>query len=127
MNSLRSSRNRGLYRSRNGVVFGVCRGLAEYFDFSVFWIRAIAVLVFLLSGLWPVVVLYFIASLLMKPEPVRPFETEEERDFYDNYIHSRQGAARRLKRRFESLERRIRRMEDTVTSREFDWDQKINS
>ena len=35
---------RGLYRSRNGVLLGVCRGIADYFDFSVFWIRATAVI-----------------------------------------------------------------------------------
>ena len=26
----------GIYRSRNNKVLGVCRGLAEHFDFSVF-------------------------------------------------------------------------------------------
>ncbi|MCJ7776670.1 MAG: PspC domain-containing protein, partial [Desulfobulbaceae bacterium] len=31
----------GLYRSRNGIILGVCRGVAEYFDFSVFWARTI--------------------------------------------------------------------------------------
>ena len=30
---------RGLYRSRNGVILGVCRGIADYFDLSAFWIR----------------------------------------------------------------------------------------
>ncbi|HHP7233096.1 MAG TPA: PspC domain-containing protein, partial [Desulfobacterales bacterium] len=35
---------RGLYRSRNGVILGVCRGIADHFDFSVFWIRLFAVL-----------------------------------------------------------------------------------
>ncbi|MBP1742726.1 MAG: pspC [Deltaproteobacteria bacterium] len=33
----------GLYRSRKGAILGVCRGIAEYFDFSVFWTRAIAI------------------------------------------------------------------------------------
>ena len=27
---------KGLYRSRNGAIFGVCRGIAEYFDFFCF-------------------------------------------------------------------------------------------
>ena len=35
----RGSAGRGMYRSRSGVVSGVCRGLAEYYDFSVFWLR----------------------------------------------------------------------------------------
>lgn len=61
--------NRGLYRSRNGILLGVCRGVAEYFDFSVFWIRALAVILFIFTGFWPVVGLYILAALLMKSEP----------------------------------------------------------
>ena len=59
----------GLYRSRDGVVCGVCRGLAEYFDVSVFGTRAVAVIAFLLTGFWPTVVAYFIAAIMMKKEP----------------------------------------------------------
>jgi phage shock protein C len=71
-------------------------------------------------------VIYFVASLLMKPEPVRPLETEEEKEFYDSYTSSRQRAANRLKHRFRNLDRRIQRMEDMVTTREFEWDRKFN-
>ena len=117
----------GLYRSRNGVILGVCRGIAEYFDFSAFWARAIAVGLLIFSGFWPVAILYFIAALLMKPEPAIRIDTDEEQEFYDSYVHSRKGAIDRLKRRYDNLERRIRRMEDTVTSREFNWDSKLNT
>ena len=108
----------GLYRSRNGIILGVCRGIAEYFDFSVFWVRAIVVIVLFVSGFWPIMALYFIAALLMKPKPVVPIQTEEEQEFYDSYTHSSKGAVERLKRRYDSLERRIQRMEHTVTARE---------
>ncbi|HHP7235741.1 MAG TPA: envelope stress response membrane protein PspC, partial [Desulfobacterales bacterium] len=69
--------------------------------------------------------LYLLAALLMKPEPVIPIEDDDERAFYDRYVHSRRGAVQRLRQRFERLERRIRRMEHFVTSREFDWDRRI--
>ena len=115
----------GVYRSRSGVIFGVCRGLAEHFDFSVFWARAIAIIFLLVSGFWPAIGLYLIATLLMKPAPVVPIKTEAEQEFYDSYTHSRHMAARRLKRRFENLERRLQRMEHIVTTREFDWDNKL--
>jgi phage shock protein C len=118
--------DRGLYRSRNGAIAGVCRGLAEYYDFSVFWLRVIVVFLLFFSGFWPVLFVYFVASLVIKPEPVRPIHTEDEQDFYDNYVRSRSSAARRLKRRYQDLERRLQRMEDTVTGREFEWDQKMN-
>lgn len=117
----------GIYRSRSGVIFGVCRGLAEHFRFSVFWARAIAVIFLLISGLWPAIGLYLIATLLMKPAPVVPIQTEDEQEFYDSYTNSRHMAIRRLKRRFENLEYRLQRMEDIVTAREFDWDNRLDS
>ncbi|MBW2610163.1 MAG: envelope stress response membrane protein PspC [Deltaproteobacteria bacterium] len=116
----------GIYRSRNGMILGVCRGVAEYFNFSVFWTRAIVILLLFITGLWPITGLYFVAALLMKPEPVIPIHDDEEQEFYHSYVHSRRGAAERLKRRFKNLERRIQRMEHTVTQREYDWESKLN-
>jgi len=116
----------GMYRSRNGIILGVCRGIAEYFDFSIFWTRAVALILLFFTGLWPIVVLYFIAALIMKPEPVLPLRTDDQQEFYESYIHSRKSAADRLKRRYEKLERRIQRMENYVTSPEFDWEHKLN-
>jgi len=116
-----------LYRSRHGIILGVCRGIASYFDFSVFWIRAIAVILLFISGLWPIAAIYFIAALLIKPEPVVPFQTDEEQDFYESYVHSRQGAVDRIKRRYETLKRRIQRLEHTVTTKEYDWESRLNS
>ena len=118
---------KGPYRSRSGILLGVCKGLADYFDFSVFWIRIIIILVFFLSGLWPIIAIYIIASLLMKPEPISPFETEDEQDFYDSYMSSKEKTSRRLKRRYENLDRRIRRMEDAVTGRDFGWERRMNT
>jgi len=115
----------GIYRSRNGVIFGVCRGLGEHFDFSIFWARVIAIIFLIVTGFWPAIGVYLIATLLMKPAPVIPIETEAEQEFYDSYTNSRHLAAQRIKRRYENLERRIRRMEHIVTAREFDWDEKL--
>ena len=93
----------GLYRSRHGVLLGVCRGLAQFFDFSVFWAR-----------------------LLMKPEPVIPIRNEDEQEFYDSYTGNRHRALKRLKHRFERLERRIQQMEHIVTAPEYAWDRRMN-
>ena len=122
-----SSVAHGIYRSREGVILGVCRGLGEHFDFSTFWIRAGFIILFLLSGFWPVIGIYIAAALLMKPKPVKPINNEEEQEFYESYVNSPSTAAQRLKRQFEKLDRRIKRMEDTVTSRDFEWEQKFKS
>jgi phage shock protein C len=115
-----------LYRSRRGCILGVCRGLAEYANVSVFWTRVIAVALMLFTGFWLVLGLYFLAALLMKPEPVVPLVTEEDGEFYNSYSSSRTMAIRRLKRTFDNLDRRIQHMEDIVTSREYDWNRRMN-
>ncbi len=117
----------GMYRARDGVILGVCKGIAEFYDFSLFWVRAVLVALFVFTGFWPIGVIYIFAALLMKPKPVIPLETEDDREFYDSYTHSRKAAANRLKRRYDNLERRIRRMEDRVTSQEYDFEQKLNA
>ena len=116
-----------IYRSRNGVFLGVCKGVADYFDLSVFWIRMAVVVVFIFSGFWPVIGVYLVAAFFMKPQPVKPIASEREQEFYDSYVHSPKSAARRLKRKFEELERRIRRMEDKVTGRDYEWERRFRS
>lgn len=117
---------RPLFRSRRGIIFGVCRGLADYFNLSVFWMRLGAAVMFVLTGFWPVVIAYLAAALLMKPEPVVPFRSEDDAEFYASYAGSRTGALQRIKRSFDSLDRRIQRMEDIVTSREYSWNKRMN-
>lgn len=123
----RAERQReGLYRSRTGVILGVCKGLAEFFDFSIIGMRVIAVGLLLFSGVWPMVILYFLAALLMKSEPVLPPQTEEEQEFYNSYASSRRMALHRLKRTYDNLDRRIQRLESVVTSREYDWEKRLS-
>lgn len=117
----------GIYRARDGVFLGVCKGISEYFDFSLFWIRMGMVVFFIFSGFWPVIGVYLVAAFFMKPKPIKPIHSEEEREFYDSYVHSPKGATHRLKKKFRDFDRRIRRMEDEVTAREYDWERRFNS
>lgn len=121
-----STERKGLYRSRDGAIFGVCKGIADYLDISVFWTRVVTVIAFFLTWMWPTGVLYFVAALVMKPEPVVPFKTEADAEFYNSYTTSRTAALQRLKRTYDNLERRIRRIEDIVTNREYDWDRRLS-
>lgn len=110
----------GVYRSRQGMLMGVCRGLAQHFNVSVFWLRMVVFLLFLFTGFWPVGVLYIVAGLLLKMEPVIPLKNEQDQEFYQSYTNSRESAIQRVKRKFDNIDRRIQRMEHTVTSREFE-------
>ena len=123
----RSIRNRpsGLYRSRRGVILGVCRGLAEYFDFSTGWVRTITLITLVLTGFWPITGLYLLAAIIMKPEPVIPIDADDEQEFYDSYTGNRHRAVQRLRKRFDRLERRIQNMEHIVTEPGYDWDRRM--
>lgn len=116
---------RGLYRSRDGIILGVCRGVADYFDFSAFWIRAILIVIFILTGFWPVIGIYLLAALLMKSEPGVPGKNHSKRNLRCGFSRTRRETSERLKRKWRHLEKRIRRMEDKVTSREFDWNSRF--
>ncbi len=112
--------SRGLYRSRDGIIFGVCRGFAEYFDVSVFWTRVIVVAAFVLTGIWPVGVAYIAAALIMQAEPGAPSRGRRTRH------EPVRPAGEGLRARFSGLDERIQRLEAVVTSRERDWDERLH-
>jgi len=63
------SEKKHLYRdTENGKIFGVCAGLADYFDADVTLIRVIWVILVLAGtlGLWP----YIILAILIDPKSV---------------------------------------------------------
>jgi len=113
------------YRSRSGMVFGVCKGIAQYMDINVFWFRVVLVVAFFVTGMWMVGVAYVLAALVMKVEPPLPLETPDDEEFYNSYTSSRSLAIRRLKKNYEQLDRRIQRMEAMVTDKEYEWDQRL--
>ena len=117
---------RGLYRSHDGVLLGVCRGIADYFDFSVFWIRAIAVILFICTGFWPIVGVYILAALLMKSDPSRSGPRKSKPGTCRRRHCTGSDTAERLRRKWRHLEKRIRNMEDKVTSREYDWNSRFH-
>ena len=118
--------SRGLYRSRSGAILGVCRGLAGYFGIAAFWVRLIAVFLLLATGLWPITILYIIAAFVMKPEPYVRVRATEGSGYYDSCRYSSQGVFHGVKRKFKNMDRRIRRMEDIVTNKDYDWESRLN-
>ncbi len=120
-------RRNGLYRSREGFIFGVLKGFAEWQNLSVFWTRFLFIVVMTFTGFWPAILAYVFAAIFMKPNPVLPFEHEEDKEFYDSYVSSRKLALQRLKKAADTLERRTVRLEAIVLDREADWDRRFNS
>jgi phage shock protein C len=122
-----SNTSRTLYRSRRGWIFGICQGLADYADLSVCWVRLAAFIALMITGFWPMVLIYIVAAIFLKPAPVVELKNEDDWDFYQTYVSDRKMALSRLKRRCEALDRRTRRMENIVTDREYDWDRRFQS
>ncbi len=54
-----------LYRSSNGLIFGVCEGLANYTGISVGLIRFLAILTFILSGFAPIGIIYLLMAIFI--------------------------------------------------------------
>lgn len=115
----------GPYRARDGVVMGVCKGLAEHLNMNVTVVRVLVILAGLFTTFWPVAICYLAAGMLMKPEPVVPFESIDDQEFYNSYTNSRQMALHRLKHTYDGINRRLQRMEDIVTAKEYDWDKRL--
>ncbi len=76
---------RGFYRDReNGLVFGVCAGIADRFNFRIGTVRLIAVISLLLF-FWLTAGLYLAATFLIKEKPLVYSGRRAENDFWRRY------------------------------------------
>lgn len=78
-------RSRFYRDSERGVILGVCAGIAEYFDWPVWLVRAVTL------GLgWfftiPVIIAYVAAALIAPERPLR-YYGDDERSFWQSRKH----------------------------------------
>lgn len=58
---------------RPGLLFGVCRWLADRLGLPAFWVRLAVLVAAWLSGWWPAIAIYLAAAILLgRARPVRP-------------------------------------------------------
>jgi phage shock protein PspC (stress-responsive transcriptional regulator) len=69
MNSYRYTK---WYRSRHGLIFGVCQGFAEWKDMSAGMIRFVLILIFLFTGIFPIFLIYLGLAIFLPVEPRDP-------------------------------------------------------
>lgn len=69
------SNGKRLYRSRDRMLFGVCRGIAEWKDLPVGWVRFFTFLAFTFTGFFPVGLIYFLAAVFLPIEPDEYFDS----------------------------------------------------
>lgn len=119
-------RNR-LYRdSENGVIFGVCAGLADYFGFDL-KITRIIVAVGALFFFPTVPIIYLILGLLLDDVPRPPRRRKHEDYELRRRVRSEPHATlRSVRHRFRELDRRLQRLEKYVTSRKYNLQREID-
>lgn len=78
---MRYYHGRRLYRSRDGIIWGVCQGLADWMDVQAGIIRAIALVIFVLSGFFPIAGIYAVAALVMPLEPADTAYRHDHREY----------------------------------------------
>lgn len=114
-----------LYRNpENGMVAGVCAGIADYFGVRPFLIRlAVVVGMFFFA---PVLLLgYVIAVLALPVKPPKLYRDEEEEQFWRAVSIKPDRTLAGLTQRFRDTERRVARMEAYVASKEFELNRAI--
>lgn len=116
----------GPFRADDGIIFGVAKGLADHFGWSAGLVRLIIILASIFLFFWPTVILYLVAALIMSPAPPEQFRSQTERDVWLHTQLDPKAAMEQLGRRASSVEKRLRRLEDFVTSREYAWSRKMN-
>ncbi len=76
---------RGFYRDReSGLIFGVCAGIADRFNFRIGIVRIIAV-ISLLMFFWLTAIAYIGATILIKEKPLVYSGGETEYGFWRTY------------------------------------------
>jgi phage shock protein C len=112
-----ASRTRFYRDKRNGKLFGVCAGIADYTGFDISLVRVCFLATVFMSG-GSVLPFYFIAAMVTPTKPLilDRSDTEEEREFWQGVRASPARAARDIRSRFKDMDRRLADIESYVTT-----------
>ena len=125
MSSYASIARRKFHRNKDrAMVGGVCAGLADYFGFNLRMTRILAVLSLIMATLVTLVA-YFGVVLLVPAAPGRSREPQFDPEFRKAIRSAPRQTLGDVKRRFQSLDSRLARLERYVTSSRFNLDQEF--
>ena len=114
-----------LYRDpENGILAGVCAGLATYFGLNRKGLRLVVAFsaIFFLPF---VVVSYVILAVLLRVKPEELDMEDEKAEFWRDVSNAPSDVFSNVRHRFRELDLRLQRMEAFVTSREFEIDREL--
>lgn len=122
--STTSLEHRFVRSSDRAVLGGVCAGLAEYFGFNLKVTRVLAVIGFLMNP--PLATLAYIAVVLLIPaKPTPKPDGKVDPEFRRSLRSSPAQTMSDVRRRFQSLNRRLARLEKYVTSTRYQLDREF--
>jgi phage shock protein C len=111
-----ASRTRFYRDKRNGKLFGVCAGIADYTGFDVSLVRICFLAAMFMSG-GGILPFYFIAALVTPTKPVSLERVDrEEQQFWQGVRASPARAARDISSRMKDIDRRLADIESYVTT-----------
>jgi phage shock protein C len=111
-----ASRTRFYRDKRNGKLFGVCAGIADYTGFDVSLVRICFLAAMFMSG-GGILPFYFIAALVTPTKPVSLERVDrEEQQFWQGVRASPARATRDISSRMKDIDRRLADIESYVTT-----------
>jgi phage shock protein C len=111
-----ASQTRFYRDKRNGKLFGICAGIADYTGFDVSLVRVSFLAAVFLSG-GGILPFYFIAAMVTPTKPLALQRVDrEEQQFWQGVRASPARAARDIRSRFKDMDRRLADIESYVTT-----------
>lgn len=118
---------RRFYRNREKAMLGgVCAGLADYFGFNLRMTRVLAFIAFLMA-MPMTLIAYFGTVLLIPAGPPASKQAEYDPEFRRAVRSAPGETVNDVRRRFQSLDSRLARLERYVTSSRFNLDQEFRN
>lgn len=110
-----------LYRNRrDGILLGVCAGIADYLNISRFGVRLFTFVS--LFFFFPFTVLAYLAlGVFLRPRPDEPVtRSPEESRFWRSVALEPGDTLRAMRHRFRTLDSRLAHIEREITSKDYD-------
>ncbi len=127
MSQYNSIPRRRFYRNREkALIGGVCAGLADYFGFNLRVTRILAFIAFLMAMPMTLIV-YFGTVFLVPTDPHAGSQAEYDPEFRKAVRSAPAETVSDVRRRFQSLDSRLARLERYVTSSRFNLDQEFRN
>lgn len=106
------------------MFLGVCSGFAKWRDIPVTLVRFGVIMLAVFTGFFPVLLGYIVLGLILETEPQYK-DNQGYRDFSQSYKENKENVADNIRNEYESIKRRVSRMENDAINREEDWEDRF--